>query len=139
MDEHKDIRFSPKKVDESWKDEVTKPKTAPQTPAPPDSAAPAPDAKKAPKVSPESQKKFLNFLMGIATQALYLMGVVEESGVEKDLGGAQEMIDILKLLRERTEGNLSDEEKRTFEKILYDLQMNFVQASHPEKPVPPTK
>ena len=129
MDQHKDIRFSPKKVDESWKDEIAKPKAT--------SEASAPEAKKAPKVSPESQKRFLNFLMGIATQALYLMGVVEESGVEKDLAGAQEMIDILKLLRERTEGNLSDEEKRAFEKILYDLQMNFVQTSHPTTPVPP--
>jgi len=135
MDQHKDIRFSPKKVDESWKDEVTKPKVSPQGPASP--APAASDAKTAPKVSPESQKRFLNFLMGIATQALYLMGVVEESGVEKDLEGAQEMIDILKLLRERTEGNLSDEEKRAFEKILYDLQMNFVQASHPKTSVPP--
>ena len=132
----KDIRFSPKKVDESWKDEVTKPKPAPQGAAP-SHAAPPPDAKKTPKISPESQRQFLNFLMGIATQALYLMGVVEGSGVEKDLDGAQEMIDILKLLRERTEGNLSDEEKRAFEKILYDLQMNFVQASHPKTSAPP--
>jgi len=133
----KDIRFSPKKVDESWKEEAAKPKTEPKGPAPAGSAAPGPEPKKNAKVSPESQRKFLNFLMGIATQALYMMGVVEGSGVEKDLDGAQEMIDILKLLRERTEGNLSDEEKKAFEKILYDLQMNFVQASHPPSPKPP--
>ena len=131
----KDIRFTEKKVDESWKEEATKVK--PFDPSASSGQASAQQAKPAVKTSTESQKKFINFLMNIATQALYLMGVVEDAGVEKDLGGAQEMIDILKLLKERTEGNLSEQEKKAFEKILYDLQMNFVQVSNPTAPQPP--
>ena len=128
----KDIRFTEKKVDESWKEEATKVK--PVAASDPSSGQ---QTKPAVKTSTESQKKFINFLMNIATQALYLMGVVEGTGVEKDLEGAQEMIDILKMLKERTEGNLGEQEKKAFEKILYDLQMNFVQVSNPTSPQPP--
>ncbi len=66
--------------------------------------------------------------MGIATQALYLMGAIE-GGPEKDLDGAKEMIDILQLMKDRTEGNLSQEEEKALEKILYDLQVRYVQLT----------
>jgi CRISPR/Cas system-associated exonuclease Cas4 (RecB family) len=137
MDQHKDIRFTEKKVDESWKEEISKVKPSQAQGPSSKTTPPSGETKKTVKSSPESQKQFINFLMGVATQALYLMGAVEGSGVEKDLDGAQEMIDILKLLQEKTEGNLTDAEKKAFEKILYDLQLSYVQASRPEPPKAP--
>ena len=128
----KDIRFTPKKVDSSWKETISK-STAK---ASADQVEDAAKKKEKPQTSPESQKRFLNFLMGIATQALYMMGAVE-GGPEKDLDGAKEMIDILQCIHERTQGNLSNEEEKAFEKLLYDLQMKFVETTESESTPPP--
>ena len=137
--EEKDVRFTKKKVDESWKEEIAKQHDKEAAKAAQAKPPEAEGAKKEAKTSAESQKKFMNFLMGIATQALYLMGAVE-GGPEKDLDGAHEMIDILQLLKERTEGNLSEQESKSLEKILYDLQMRYVQATEAEAaPPPPSK
>ena len=55
------------------------------------------------------------------------------SGVSrKDLGEAKAMIDILGMLRERTAGNLTEEEDRMMEEILYDLRMQYVRGVHGE-------
>jgi hypothetical protein len=137
MEKEKDIRFSKKKVDETWKEET---KEDVSKKAAQQETAKAEKAEKKVKTSTESQKKFINFLMGIATQALYLMGVIE-GGPEKDLDGAKEMIDIIELIKERTDGNLSPEEQKAIEKIIYDLEMKFVQISEagtPPSTTPPS-
>lgn len=46
-----------------------------------------------------------------------------------DLPHAQEAIDMLILLRDKTAGNRTDQESRLLEDILYDLQMRFVRVS----------
>jgi len=51
-----------------------------------------------------------------------------------DLDQAQETIDMLLLLREKTRGNRTEQENRLLEEILYDLQMRFVRATEGRKP-----
>ena len=46
-------------------------------------------------------------------------------GVRKDLGQAQYLIDLLLLLREKTEGNRTPEETRLLSEVLHDLQVRF--------------
>ena len=46
-----------------------------------------------------------------------------------DLDQAREAIDILLLLREKTEGNRTEQESQLLEEILYDVQMRFVRAA----------
>ena len=46
-----------------------------------------------------------------------------------DLEQAREAIDLLQLLRNKTNGNRTDEESRLLEDLLYDLQMRFVHAA----------
>jgi len=46
-----------------------------------------------------------------------------------DLTQAREAVDVLVLLREKTEGNRSEQESQLLEEILYDLQMRFVRAA----------
>jgi hypothetical protein len=46
-----------------------------------------------------------------------------------DLEQAREAIDILLLLRSKTEGNRTEEESRLLEEILYDLHLRFVRAT----------
>lgn len=51
--------------------------------------------------------------------------------VQTNLAQASEAIDILTLLREKTEGNRSPEETQLLEQIIYDLQLRFVRATAP--------
>ncbi len=44
---------------------------------------------------------------------------------------AQQTIDILAMLQEKTEGNLSEQESKLLGNILYDLRMRYVKASNP--------
>lgn len=56
------------------------------------------------------------------------MGLVEGSrGV--NLQEAQYIIDSLGMLKEKTKGNLSPEEERALEGILYELKMNYVRVA----------
>jgi hypothetical protein len=42
---------------------------------------------------------------------------------------AQQMIDILAMLEEKTRGNLSAEERQLIDQVLYELRMRFVEVS----------
>jgi hypothetical protein len=69
-----------------------------------------------------------------ASSALIALGESPDplSGqVEKNLAQASQAIDILTLLREKTEGNRSPEETRLLEQLIYDLQLRFVRATGP--------
>jgi len=46
----------------------------------------------------------------------------------KDLILAKHAIDTLGMLQEKTKGNLSDDEKKTLENILYDSRLRYVNA-----------
>jgi hypothetical protein len=52
-----------------------------------------------------------------------------------DFGLAQQSIDLLSMLQEKTRGNLTDEERRFLDGMLYDLRMLFVKVS--QRPPPP--
>ncbi|MBI2202916.1 MAG: DUF1844 domain-containing protein [Candidatus Rokubacteria bacterium] len=49
--------------------------------------------------------------------------------VQADLPQAAEIVDLLLLLREKTEGNRSPEETQILDEILYDLQLRYVAAT----------
>jgi hypothetical protein len=53
--------------------------------------------------------------------------------VDRDLRQARITIDILEMVREKTAGNLSPEEKRLLDAVLTELQMNYVDESKREK------
>ena len=42
---------------------------------------------------------------------------------------AQQMIDILAMLEEKTRGNLSAEERQLIDQVLYELRMRYVEVS----------
>jgi hypothetical protein len=45
-----------------------------------------------------------------------------------NLAAAQQMIDILSLLEQKTKGNLTAEERQFLEQVLYELRLRFVEA-----------
>jgi hypothetical protein len=96
-------------------------------------AGPAPDLQpppRAPSPAPEEAVSFSSFLLGLSTQALLHLGEIEDpaSGrVERDLGAAKHVIDILGILKEKTKGNLEQPEDQLLEAVLYDLRMRYVE------------
>ncbi len=53
--------------------------------------------------------------------------------VERDLEQARMSIDLLDMLKARTQGNLSEDESRVLEQVLRELKLNFVDESDKEQ------
>ena len=74
---------------------------------------------------------FSAFIMSLNTSALYLLGEIadpETGALKQDLVLAKHTIDTLHVLKEKTKGNLNEEEENMLGKFLYDLQMRYVKA-----------
>jgi hypothetical protein len=75
---------------------------------------------------------FIGFVLSLAHTAAVHFGDVPDpvSGDvgEPNLAAAQQMIDILALLEEKTRGNLSPEERQLLEQIVYELRMRYVEV-----------
>lgn len=73
---------------------------------------------------------FYTFVLSLASSAFVHLGDAPhpETGapVEPDLALAQQSIDILAMLREKTKGNLTSEEEKFLENLLTDLRLRFV-------------
>jgi hypothetical protein len=72
------------------------------------------------------------FLAGLYTQTLVALGVLENplSGERtKNVAEAAYLIDTIGMLKEKTDGNLTEEEDAYFEHVLYDLRLRYVSAA----------
>ena len=80
---------------------------------------------------------FTGFILSLATTAAVHFGdIVDPSTgqpVEPDLPAASQMIELIALMQEKTKGNLSDNEARLVEDLLYELRMRYVQAQQGER------
>lgn len=87
----------------------------------------------APEVGPElPQLDFQTFVLSIIGSAYVHMGDApdpEGPSREPNLLLARQDIDLLRLLQEKTKGNLTGDEERLLEQALYDLRMRFVEVS----------
>ena len=111
----KKIRFSEKKVDDSWKDEVTREKGEPKSPPPGE---------------PKPSLSLEGFLTSLGYQALMCLGELPHPETQErqlDLEAAKETIDLLVLLEAKTKGNRTPEEEQLLKTLIPDLQMKFVQ------------
>jgi len=110
--DEKEVHFNKKRVDETWKEVVSKEK------------ADVPEAAEQPLVS------FSTFITSLGIQAFIRMGELKSPDGEKvevDLAAAQETIDLLLMLKEKTKGNLASEEESLLSSLIADLQLKFVQ------------
>lgn len=130
----KDIRFSEKKVDDSWKEQASKEKDAAgsRRPLASESQSNSQTQSQQPRSSgpQRSNPAFLNLLSSLGYQAMYHLGEIADphtGETSADPQAAKEVIDLLLALKEKCAGNLSDEENRVFESILPELQMKFSQ------------
>jgi len=93
-------------------------------------SGPGPDARegKYPEAaSPEVD--FVGFILSLSTTAMYHFGDIPDpytQKAEKNLAAAKQTIDILDMIREKTRGNLDEQEKELLEEALYELRMRFI-------------
>lgn len=111
----------------------TPPAPAPPTPAmPPPRAATAGSAAPGSAAPPPTGPDLQGLFIMLASSALVNLGEATDPDTGErilDLGQAKEAIDLLSLLRLKTEGNRTEPETHLLEEILYDLQLRFVQVA----------
>lgn len=93
---------------------------------------------------PESQKAelkekvalpevdFSSFIFSLSTSALIHFGLIADpmtKKTEKNLPLAKQTIDLLAMLKDKTKGNLTNEEAELLDRILYDLRMRYVKET----------
>lgn len=96
-----------KKVDETWKEAIAKKK----------------------KVEVPIEMDFSLFISTLGMQALMHFGEITNpltKKKEEDLDQAKQTIDILQMLKVKTKGNLTEDESKVLDNLLYELQMKYV-------------
>jgi len=82
--------------------------------------------------SDASSITFVGFVLSLAHTAAVHFGDVADpvSGakIEANPSAAQQMIEILALLEEKTRGNLTMEERQLLEQILFELRLRYVEV-----------
>ena len=92
--------------------------------------------------SGEMSQRFIEFVMMQAQQASLFLGRIPspQSGkTEVMLEPAKLFIDHLEMIREKTRGNLTNEEKEILNSVLSDLEMAYVQAANAASSSAPAK
>jgi hypothetical protein len=75
------------------------------------------------------EMNFSGFVLSLHTSALFHFGDFQDpkSGEKKvDLEAAKQTIDILSMLKEKTRGNLTENEQRLVDGALFELRMRYV-------------
>jgi hypothetical protein len=75
---------------------------------------------------------FSTLVLSLASSAVLAMGLEKNPHTgeyEKDLNLARFNIDMLAMLKEKTQGNLTGDEKQFIENVISDLQIKFVYVS----------
>ena len=133
MDAQKDIRFTEKKVDESWKDDISRETKKSKT-----------ESSDQPKTEREEDggSPFIALISSLGMQALIQLGEMEDPGTgvrSQDLAGVQATINLLMMLQEKTKGNLTKQESRVMDSLVYDLQLKFVEYGRAQSAARPLK
>jgi len=72
---------------------------------------------------------FATFVFSLHSSVLFQLGVIEDPATgkkSKNLTAAKQTIDIMGMLEEKTQGNLTKEEEGMLKNILYDLRIAYV-------------
>ena len=105
--------------------------TRPAAPPPP----PPPPQRMAQQMPPQDigaepeQTMFTEFLMRVASEAFIYLGLVAHPMTgqpQVDMEAAKETIEMLLMLQDKTQGNLTPGEARFYEDVMADLKMQFV-------------
>ena len=85
----------------------------------------------------QSRISFGSFIISLASTAALHFGDIPDPQTgerhEPDLVAAHQMIDLISLLQEKTKGNLTPDETKLVDDLLYELRMRYVQAQQGER------
>ena len=115
-------------VDSDWKQEAAEEKARlEEATADVGKEQPLPDA---------SFPELINML--VMQAAVSLGGYKTPTGetMPRDLATAKHFIDMLEVLKDKTKGNLTDEEDKAMDAVLYEMRMRYVEAT--QAPAPPS-
>lgn len=85
--------------------------------------------------SPKAKLPLMTFsglVISLHASALTYLGAMpgpEGDGVDKDMSLARQTIDMLRVIDEKTRGNLTPDEKMLLHKLLLDLQVAYAKAA----------
>jgi hypothetical protein len=120
-DENRDQKEEPEKK-ETLDEEAAEQSTA-------QAAAEAGSVEEGEPETPLPKINFSTFIFSLNASALVHLGVLDDpaSGKKvKNLPMAKQTIDILSMMEEKTQGNLSEDEANILKNILYDLRIAYV-------------
>lgn len=83
------------------------------------------------KEIPLPEINFNSLILSLSTSALIQLGEIQDPQTQKpskNLSLAKQTIDLIGMLKEKTKGNLTPDEERLLDSVLYDLRMRFVRA-----------
>lgn len=81
---------------------------------------------------PLPEISFINLIFSLSTSVLIQLGEIQDPVTQqlaKNLPLAKQTIDLIGMLKEKTKGNLTSDEEKLLENILYDLRMRYVKAT----------
>lgn len=90
----------------------------------------------------EADYRFLALVMSLATAAWSQLGKIPHPAtqkIEKDVEQAQITIDFLRMLLEKTEGNLKPKEQELLSNTVADLELNFADEINQATPAAENK
>ena len=91
------------------------------------------NSQKSPTSEPDMPMTFQTLVFSLSTTAMLQLGFLsnpETGKKEKNLPAAKQTIDILQILQEKTQGNLTSEESQLLEASVYDLKMTYLRATN---------
>jgi len=80
---------------------------------------------------PLPEISFINLIFSLSTSVLIQLGEIQDPVTQqlaKNLPLGKQTIDLIGMLKEKTKGNLTSDEEKVLENILYDLRMRYVKA-----------
>ncbi len=90
------------------------------------------EAKEEKRTAPLPEVNFSSFILSLSSSVLLHLGEIADpvSGEKrKNMDLAKQSIDIISMLQDKTKGNISQDEGKLIEQMLFDLRMRFVEAS----------
>jgi len=132
MPEKKDFIIKDKRI---FSEETQDAKETEEQPEPAEKEDEVPETEEA-TVSEEAEEdiqlpeiNFATFIFSLNSSVLVHLGLINDPATGKkvkNLAIAKQTIDILGMLEEKTEGNLTEDEESMLKNILYDLRMIYV-------------
>lgn len=87
-------------------------------------------------ISNQHKFDFTTFILSVSSAAFVGLGLTpnpESKKQEINLDLAKHNIDLLELLKEKTKNNLSSDEEKLLENLLFETRMRFVEAQKRSK------